>query len=473
MCWVRRRLQQALCLCIIGGMLALPQQAAAKTALSRWVFDSAVPAIDDMFKRHPRYSDSQLEVRAGGNNALDAALANALRRGLGHRGVTLRQPLAPTDTGSIARSIDALQCDPAPVAEHRLLVKVQADGSLADVSLSLVDTAEITTALRNWQWRGRLAADERDRLRQPSPEAQNRGTLSAPWSENEAEAAAGALSRQLACALRPAVTGQLRLNWSENGTSGFYPTWLELRRRIGSFDEFADVDSAGDYQVAMRTEQVEPGVWQLWLDGVPLDRGLPAVQAVTYARGDAVSQTPARPQVAAVEVPPQQGSQRQAVLRQVPKQETVRYQASLRQAVPWQTPPQQPAAGDPASKYLQVSLLDAEQDATLPGRTTLRVRLRLSNAANRPLRYGLSLSGGHFRYCIAERDHYRHDRYGYLEGELGAGESTVRVMTIDGARHNPRPWFGMRRCAGFRDLDGFERFASQGHKVTQFIHWSQ
>jgi hypothetical protein len=128
--------------------------------------------------------------------------------------------------------------------------------------------------------------------------------------------------------------------------------------------------------------------------------------------------------------------------------------------------------GEPASKYLSVELLEASQSDRRFSGADLRVRLRLANRAARPLEYALSLSGGHYQHCVPEPAFYRHDRYGYLQGRLEPGQSVVRVMNIEGARHNPNPWFGLRRCAGFRDLAGFEQFSQQGHKVTQFVRWS-
>jgi hypothetical protein len=48
----------------------------------------------------------------------------------------------------------------------------------------------------------------------------------------------------------------------------------------------------------------------------------------------------------------------------------------------------------------------------------------------------------------------------------------VKVMEIDGARHNPNPLFGTPRCAGFQGLEGLEDFAREGLRVTQFIRWA-
>ena len=104
-------------------------------------------------------------------------------------------------------------------------------------------------------------------------------------------------------------------------------------------------------------------------------------------------------------------------------------------------------------------------------RAALQVTLQLGNRAEWPMDYSFTLSGGHFNHCIATPQYYRHDRYGSLEGSLAAGETVVRRLVIENAEHRPKPLFGTRKCAGFRDLDGFEEFTRQGHRVTDYVRW--
>ena len=72
---------------------------------------------------------------------------------------------------------------------------------------------------------------------------------------------------------------------------------------------------------------------------------------------------------------------------------------------------------------------------------------------------------------MPERNLYRHDRYGYLEGEIPAGGHMQREFSVDGVQHKPNPWIGPRKCAGFKSLAGFEDFVSNGYKVTKYVRW--
>ena len=116
-------------------------------------------------------------------------------------------------------------------------------------------------------------------------------------------------------------------------------------------------------------------------------------------------------------------------------------------------------------------MVDATQADKWRSRADLQVTLRISNRAQQPIAYSFILSGGHFEQCIAEPRYYRHDDYGQLSGSLAAGASVMRRLVIENAQHRPTPLYGMPKCAGFRDLQGFEEFASQGHKVTDYVRW--
>jgi hypothetical protein len=133
--------------------------------------------------------------------------------------------------------------------------------------------------------------------------------------------------------------------------------------------------------------------------------------------------------------------------------------------------PTPPANLGKALDFLDVQLLDATQTDEGRSGAELQVTLRIGNRATWPIQYAFTLSGGHFNHCVASPGYYRHDRYGHLAGNVEPGASVVRRLVIEEAQHRPTPWFGMRKCAGFRDLDGFEEFASQGHKVTDFVRW--
>ena len=118
-----------------------------------------------------------------------------------------------------------------------------------------------------------------------------------------------------------------------------------------------------------------------------------------------------------------------------------------------------------------MEMLDATQRDSGHASAELEVTLRIANQADWPLEYSFTLSGGHFNHCIANPAYYRHDGYGQLQGRIDGGDSVVRRLTISGTEHRPTPVFGTRKCAGFRDLDGFEDFAGRGYKVTDFVRW--
>ena len=165
-----------------------------------------------------------------------------------------------------------------------------------------------------------------------------------------------------------------------------------------------------------RVERFRDNIWQLWINGSPLHDDLAPVQAIAYIETGAVTT-------------------------------------------------------ETALKFIDVQMLDAAQADKGRSRADLLVTLRIANRAKRPIAYSFSLSGGHYENCVPRPAYYRHDHYGLLQGTLAAGEIEVRRLVIKNARHNPAPVWGTPRCAGFRDLAGFEQFASQGYKVTDYVRW--
>ena len=211
------------------------------------------------------------------------------------------------------------------------------------------------------------------------------------------------------------------------------------RHLLGNYRELGVSPDKAAYAVDVRLVPFRENVWQLWLIGAPRQPGLVPVQAVTYFSATIGEWPPAATPVQA--------------------------------AKKIKTPRSQPLAGAEARDFLGVKLLDATQTDARGSRAALQVTLQLENRAEWPLEYSFTLSGGHFNHCIATPGYYRHDRYGSLEGSLTGGETVVRRLLINNAEHNPKPIFGMRKCAGFRDLEGFEEYSRQGHKVTDYVRW--
>ena len=417
--------------------------AAGRSQLSYWLSDTALEEIEALASGHPRLVHRSLHVSSVATSALDEAIAITLQASLTRlQHLQLVAPAArtPIQPGIIS-SVDDLACEAATDWDNELQVSVLDLGKgRAEVQIDLVDTTEPDVAFQTWRWRGSLNKAEREYLSTPPQRSGNEGSLSAPWKDTELEQAAVRLGEQLACDMRPDIYHQAKVQWpdQQSGPAPVSATVSEIRRRLGAYREISESHEGADYRMHVAWHPVSQGVWQLSVVGVPLSDGLLAIDAATYI---------------------------EAELDQF--SEDAGY-ASILSALPLEAP--QP--GQPASKYLNVEMVDVSQTNKALARAALRVRLRLVNRANRPMEYGLSLSAGHYLQCIPEPQFYRHDRYGYMEGRLAPGQSIVKEMEIDGARHNPNPFFGTPKCAGFSGLEGFEDFANQGHKVTQFIRWT-
>ncbi|WP_133300581.1 hypothetical protein [Seongchinamella sediminis] len=427
----------------LAWMIIAPGQAAARSPLSQWLSDTALVEIKSLAAGHPRLAYRSLHVSPRSGTALDEAIAITVQKSLGK--VAQLQLVTPV-TGKLqpavpAASVDELLCQHRPRWDNELQVIVrELERGRAAVELELVDMAEPSVAFRRWRWQGRLSAAERDYQAMPARLVRNDGSPGAPWTEAELEQAAAQLTEQLACSLRPNIIDRVSLQWPQPQT---VPAPLalavsETRRRLDYYREINQVRQGADYRVQVDWHPVGEDIWQLSLAGTPQSAQLARVQVATYI---------------AVQLPVASAGKRPRL--------PVPAVALL-----------EPRSGQPASSYLQVEMLDVSHSDRGLASAELRVRLRLVNRASRPLEYGLSLSGGHYLHCIPEPQYYRHQRYGYAEGRLGPGESSVRDITVAGARHKPHPLFGTPRCAGFQGLEGLEDFASEGHKVTQFIRWS-
>ena len=424
--------------------LAPPVIARSQSAssLSAWLTRDVVPELKELLSRHPRYQEQRIQIDDGGQNGLSGAIGVVLNTNLaGRDGITLIAPLQADLKREVAPgSIDELDC--VGGADFDYLLRVSSNSGETDhdtVQLVLVDISSGAKQINNWQWQGRFSSTERRQFNKPAAAGNANGSLSAPWRDEDVNAAALALSRDFACALRPQITNRLGLQWiqADRLPALFADTANTTRHKLGDYRELGISEVQPDYAVGVRIERFRDDVWQLWLTGTPSDKALSPVQAVTYFKS-------ASPQAARILVDLDS--------------ETVA------------KPPFLENAG-PALKFIDVKMVDATQADKWRSRADLQVTLRISNRAQQPIAYSFILSGGHFEQCIAEPRYYRHDDYGQLSGSLAAGASAMRRLVIENAQHRPTPLYGMPKCAGFRDLQGFEEFASQGHKVTDYVRW--
>ena len=399
-------------------------------SLSTWLTRDVVPELRELLSRHPRYQGQRIQIDDGDQNGLSEAIGVVLNNNLaGREGITLIAPVHTDRLPPVAPgSIDELNCVDTYEFDYLLQVSTTSGESAQDrVQLALVDISSAAKQINNWQWQGRFSSAERRQLKKSVAAGNANGSLSAPWRDEDVDAAALALSRNFACALRPQITDRLGLQWTQVDAlpALFADTANTTRHRLGDYRELGISEVQPDYSVAVRIERFRDDVWQLWLTGTPHDEALAPVQAVTYFK-------------------------------------------STRESVP---KPVVLANAGPALKFIDVQMVDATQADKWRSRADLQVTLRISNRAKQPIAYSFILSGGHFEQCIAEPRYYRHDHYGQLSGRLEAGASVMRRLVVENAQHRPAPLYGMPKCAGFRDLEGFEEFASQGYKVTDYVRW--
>jgi len=431
-----------LALGIATGAFPASLQAAPASAFSRWMDREAVPELQALLSRHPRYRGQRVQVVSGGQDALSEALAVVVNNKLASRDdIELVSRILPVALQpGVPVSIDELDCSSAAGFDY--LVRVGAIDSPRGqdrFSLEILDSRDLGKASRSWHWQGEFSDAERSRLGNPAGPIVADGSLLAPWSERDVDAAALALSREFACAVRPQLKTRFNLQWPDSWSLPdlFADTARTSQHLLGRYRELAVGVDDVHYAIDLRLERFRHDTWQLWLIGTPQHGDLAPVQAVTYFKvSDLEGGAAAGPMAASARPQP-----------------TV------------------PASLGDALDYIEVAVLGVTQADKGRSRAALQVTLRIGNRADWPIEYAFTLSGGHFNHCVARPDYYRHDRYGHLAGYLDAGASVVRRLVIENAQHRPTPWFGMRTCAGFRDLDGFEAFASQGHKVTDFVRW--
>ena len=420
---------------------AVPVEASSRSNLSRWLGDVATPEIRERLRSHPRFAGQPVELVRVEPDGLSEALVTLLTINLkGREGIQLASAIPERRPPLVVPArIDSLDCGAASPKALRLLVSVAGEStSKVQVTLSLTDGDADSPAAASWYWRGRLNPAERDVLKQPARDQLRSGTLTAPWTDSDVESAAQHLHRQLACALRPQVKSRLQLAWPKHTPMPAVMTDVvnHSRHLLGNYGELVIGDDSPDYVLSASLTPFQGDTWQLWLHGAPQSASLPPVQAVTYFR--------TRSTVTAA-----------APLTPVP--------ASF-------TPPVM--RGDPL-EFLRVEMLDATQSERGGRRADLQVQLLIENTSEWPIDYGFRVSGGHYQHCIPEPGNYRHDGFGRLKGTLEPGESRVRDLVIQRVQHRPNPWSGPRRCAGFRSLGGFERFAIEGDTVTDYVRWSQ
>ncbi|MEM8561374.1 MAG: hypothetical protein AAGF57_04030 [Pseudomonadota bacterium] len=414
---------------------------AAQSSLSKWLSDDTLPEITRLLSEHPRYQQQRIQVRAGNSNGLSEAIAIVAKSNLGTSAdiTQVSELTSVSDTQYPNVSVDDLICSTQPQFDYLLRIDaVKNRYGRDEVIIALIDATSPESAVRQWQWRGYFTQPERKQYDIDSESAD--GSLLSPWSEQDIDAAASALTREFICAIRPQIRDQLRLKWPDQLPLGsvFADTANAAKHKLGSYRELGIAEDGTSYQISWRLEPFQEDIWQVWLTGSPRVSDLEPVQAVTYF---------ILPDYQVVSLPaPVQTAQREQVGKA-------------------------PHPVGSAVDFLDVTMLDATQSDRSFSRADLELTLRINNRSEWPIAYSFTTSGGHFENCIANPSYYRHDRYGLVKGELAGGESEIRRLVIKNTRHRPAPLYGIPKCAGFRDLTAFEAFASQGYRVTDYIRW--
>ena len=418
---------------------AVDAVAAVPSSLSKWLSKQTVPELRERLEHYPRYQGQRIAIVAARDDALSEALVTSLRRNLQNRaGIALWQPGTTNPaTAAPASTIDALDCNSQSGADYTLQVSASPRGSdRGEVSILLLPTNQPAAGDDSWHWKGKFSRAEQEYIKRTAASMPANGSLAAPWQDQEIGVAAHSLSREFACALRPQVKTHIALHWpAQTVLPGLFADTINTSRHLlGSYRELAQVSENADYEVSVELQRFREDTWQLWLIGTPLRAPLLPVQAVTYF------------QVTDPDWPlPSTAANRNGQAYSLPLGEAV--------------------------DFIDVEMLDATQRDSGRASAELEVTLRIANRADWALQYSFTLSGGHFNHCIADPAYYRHDGYGQVEGRIDAGDSVVRRLLISGTEHRPTATFGTRKCAGFRDLDGFEDFADRGYKVTDFVRW--
>ena len=421
------------------GFISLILAACASTSASRtthesdlyqWLTGSAQTDLARLLKEHPRFQSQSIIIEAGGNDALSELLAQKLRNRLyAKSGIT--GLVSPTHARlEPVHAIDSIDCQFRTVADNRLSVAVEAlnkNKVRASLRVSAISESKDLVQLA---WEGHLNKKQRalfNRAAQHRPE----GSRVAPWRTDDAEAAASTLVRELVCGLRPQISSRLRLHWPQATGQQPFPDVLNMvRHYLARLDQIEFVESErADYSLEVSTAPMQPSSWQLWLAARPLDDRFKQAQAITY------------------------------IARSATNSATAQYNPVV-------------IRDDDPADYLDVELVESNQETSGSGKATLHLVLRLRNRAETAIDYRFAISGGHYQHCRPRKHLYRHDAYGQLEGVLAPGQNVLRRMVIDGVKHRPAPWFGAPACAGFRDLEAFANYQEAGSRVTEYLRWA-
>ncbi|MEM9153402.1 MAG: hypothetical protein AAGB19_23520, partial [Cyanobacteria bacterium P01_F01_bin.3] len=263
---------------------------AAQSSLSKWLSDDTLPEITRLLSEHPRYQKQRFQVRAGNDNGLSEAIVIVAKSNLSASAditqISEHQSVNDTQSTSAryaSTSVDDLICSAQPQFDYLLRVTaVETRFGRDEVIIELLDARSSNAAIRQWQWRGYFTQSESKQYDIERHSAD--GSLLSPWSQQDIDAAASALTREFICAVRPNIRDQLRLKWPDQLPLGsvFADTANAAKHKLGSYRELGIGEQGTSYQISWRLEPFQEDIWQVWLTGSPRVSDLEPVQAVTY-----------------------------------------------------------------------------------------------------------------------------------------------------------------------------------------------
>ncbi len=175
-------------------------------SLDDWFTSTAVPALVQDLREHPRFQRQRIDVLAVDDvhSSEEAATrSNALAQMLAN---TLRQALRVTPGVQLGWSASPDACQARHPADYRVVIDartVSAKRAQAQVDIGIIDSHE-----QRWlsdfshRWTGTLSGGQRRLLGQVAPVGDKRGTRDRPFAGTEVDLLAESLAQRLDCELR-------------------------------------------------------------------------------------------------------------------------------------------------------------------------------------------------------------------------------------------------------------------------------
>ncbi len=211
-----------------------------EAALDDWFAATAVPALVQSLREHPRFAGQRIDVAAvEGMQAAQstAARSNGLAQTLAG---TLRQTLRVTPGVQLAWRQSQQACEARHPADYRVVIDASAADrrGQAQVDIAIVDTHE-----QRWlsdfshRWTGALNSAQRRLLSESVAVGQEQGTRARPFADTELDLLAESLAQRLDCELRVYADAGIVVAAPEGGDGEPTDNSASWRRTLGATPE--------------------------------------------------------------------------------------------------------------------------------------------------------------------------------------------------------------------------------------------